>query len=96
MRLGRGVHNGVDAGHELVHDLGVVHVAEHKGHARIVVVLLEIRTRASHGETVEDGHASARLREQRIHQMGADEPGATGDEDVVGDHGTGGRRRAAV
>ena len=27
-----------------------------------------------------------RLREQRIHQMGTDEPGATGDEDVVGGH----------
>ena len=90
------MHHRVDAAHDLAHEIDVVHIPEHEREAGIVVVLLEVGPRATRRQPVEHGHASIRLREQRIHQMGADEPGATGDEDVVGGHRAGERRCAAV
>src|SRR3954452_10354965 len=54
--------------------------------ARIGIVWLELGTRSADRQPVEHRDAGARLREQHIHQVGADEPGPTGDKDVVGGH----------
>ena len=86
VRFGGRVDHRVDAADHLAHEIDVVDVAEHEGEPRIGVVLLEVRARPADRQTVEHGHACARLGEQRIHQVGTDEAGATGDEDVVGGH----------
>src|SRR3954454_12506305 len=78
--------HGVYAADELTDQRRVVDVALHEREARIGIVLLEVRTRSADRQAVEHRDAGARLREQHIHQEGDDEPGPTGDKDVVVGH----------
>jgi hypothetical protein len=64
----------------------VVHIAEHEREAFVALVPFEVGAAAADREAIEHGDAAPGLGQERVHQMGADESGAAGDEDAFGGH----------
>ena len=65
---------------------GIADVALHEPVARVVVDVAQGREVAGVGERVVDGDLVVGVREDVPHVVGADEPGAAGDEDLARAH----------
>ena len=78
--LGREVHDRVVAGHRVLERAGVADVALDELEARAVVDVLQRREVAGVRERVVDGHLVVGVGQHVTHVVGADEPGAAGDE----------------
>ena len=62
------------------HRRGVADVALHEHDARIVERAVQVQQVAGVGQLVEDDEAIGGVRERVVHEIGADEAGAAGDE----------------
>src|SRR5690606_15540674 len=86
VRLGGEVDDGVDVvlAEEPLDERAVLHLAVHEGVARGVREAFEVAEAAGVGERVErDDARGRRPAEEPADEVGADEPGAAGDEDVL-------------
>jgi hypothetical protein len=82
VRLGGEVVDQVAAFHDLADDDRIADVAAHELVAWIVLHRRQVLQIAGVGQLVEDDDAAvARLRQQQLHEVAADESGATGDQD---------------
>jgi hypothetical protein len=74
------MHDGIGVGDELGHQLRVGHIALHQPDA--VLDWGQRLTAAGIGQGVEHGHRV--LARRAMHEVGADEPGAAGDQQSHG------------
>ena len=88
VRLGGRVHDHVDVGDDLAHEVGVADVALHEGEPLVGHRAAQVVDVPRIGESVERNHLVRRLRQKMVDEVGRDESRPAGHEDALAHAGS--------